>query len=154
MGRLRAAIMREKSEEEVVICPKPRRLGLVNHPSPDLPKPLRWQRSHTTEHNELSAGIEILDIFLSKSGCSDSSNLGCSPLGCSPPYFCGSPPSRVDNPLVHDVQFIHQRVSSSPSAISKPKSCVRQSLGSSPAIRIEGFDCLDRDTRCSIPAMA
>eukprot|EP01018_Ginkgo_biloba_P027136 Gb_33375 [translate_table: standard] len=147
MGRLRAAFMREKCEE--VICPKPQRLGLTNHPLADFPKTLRWHRSHTTEHSESKAGVEILDIILSKSGCGEPSN-----LGCSPPYFCGSPPSRVDNPLVHDVQFIHQRVPSSPSALSKPKSCSRPSFGHNPSVRIEGFDCLDRDTRCSIPAMA
>lgn len=148
MGRLRAALMREKSDG-AVICPKPRRLGLANLPTPEFPKPLRWHRSHNQEYSETNAGVEILDIVLSKSGCGDPLN-----LGCSPPYFCGSPPSRVENPLVHDVQFIHQRGPSSPSPLSKPKSCVRPSYGSIPAVRVEGFDCLERDTRCRIPAMA
>lgn len=151
MGRLRAVFMREKSEGEVVICPKPRRLGAVNHISQECAKPLRWHRIHNQDHSESNAGVEILDIVLSKSGCGDPAI-----LGCSPPYFCGSPPSRVDNPLVHDVQFLHQRGPTSPSPRSKPNkpnSCVR-SFGSIPAVRVEGFDCLDRDTRCRIPAMA
>lgn len=148
MGRLRAALARDNSEG-VVICPKPRRFGLVNYPTPEFPKPLRWHRSHNQEHSETNAGVEILDIVLSKSGCGDPSN-----LGCSPPYFCGSPPSRVENPLVQDVQFIHQRGPTLPSPLSKPKSCVRPSFGSIPAVRVEGFDCLDRDARCRIPAMA
>eukprot|EP01018_Ginkgo_biloba_P017438 Gb_06459 [translate_table: standard] len=148
LGRLRSAFMREKCEE-VVFCPKPRRLGLVMHPTPDLAKPMRWHRSQPPEHNESEAGVEILDIILSKSGCGDALN-----FGCSPPYFTGSPPNRADNPLVHDVQFIHQRVQPSPSTLSKPKSFGRSSFGPNAAVRVEGFDCSKRDTRCSIPALA
>lgn len=87
--------------------------------------------------------------FVLQSGCGDSLN-----FGCSPPYFNGSPPSRADNPLVHDSNFIHQRVQASPSTLSKPKSLGRSSLGPNAAVRVEGFDCSGRDTRCSVPALA
>jgi len=146
MGR--AAFMREKCEE-VVFCPKPRRVGLAINPIPELSKSTRRFRSHSPEYNESEPGVEILDIFLSRSGCGDSLN-----FGCSPPYFNGSPPSRADNPLVHDSNFIHQRVQASPSTLSKPKSFGRSSLGHNAAVRVEGFDCSGRDTRCSVPALA
>jgi len=147
--------MREKCEE-VVFCPKPRRVGLAISPIPELSKSTRRHRSHSPDY-ESEPGVEILDIFLSRSGCGDSLNFGCSPPyfnGCSPPYFNGSPPSRADNPLVHDINFIHQRVQASPSTLSKPKSFGRSSFGPNAAVRIEGFDCSGRDTRCSIPALA
>ncbi|GLJ44588.1 hypothetical protein SUGI_0937140 [Cryptomeria japonica] len=156
LGRLRAAFMREKCEE-VVFCPKPRRSGLVMHQIPEFSKQTRRHRNHPPEHNDSEAGVEILDIFLSKSGCTDALT-----FGCSPPYFNGSPPSRADNPLIHDVKFIHQsdvkflhqRVQASPSTLSKPKSFGRSSFGPNATVRVEGFDCSGRDTRCSIPALA
>ena len=37
---------------------------------------------------------------------SDGRELVCN--GCLPSCYCGSPPRRIENPLVHDVEFIHQ----------------------------------------------
>eukprot|EP00252_Welwitschia_mirabilis_P007327 TRINITY_DN18583_c0_g1_i11.p1 TRINITY_DN18583_c0_g1~~TRINITY_DN18583_c0_g1_i11.p1 ORF type:complete len:172 (-),score=24.05 TRINITY_DN18583_c0_g1_i11:452-967(-) len=148
IGRLRASLMREKCED-VVVCPKPRRAGMVLHHIPDLVKPIRRQLNFAPDCTDSEPAGEILDIFMSKSTFGDSSN-----LGCSPPYFCGSPPSRTDNPLVHDVHFIHQRGQISQSPLSKPNSFGRPSFGHKAAVRIEGFDCSGRDTRCSIPALA
>lgn len=37
---------------------------------------------------------------------SDGRELVCN--GCLPSCYCGSPPRRTENPLVHDVEFIHQ----------------------------------------------
>eukprot|EP00252_Welwitschia_mirabilis_P022209 TRINITY_DN5956_c0_g1_i1.p1 TRINITY_DN5956_c0_g1~~TRINITY_DN5956_c0_g1_i1.p1 ORF type:complete len:149 (+),score=20.64 TRINITY_DN5956_c0_g1_i1:416-862(+) len=145
MGRLQAAFLREKSE---VICPKPRRLGLLLNKSPDTANPIPCQERLVHEHDGQYAGLEIVDIVFGKNETNTLEE------GSSSPYFCGSPPSRADNPLVHDAQFIHQKVPSSPTCISKPKPCSRPSYGSIPAIRVEGFDCLDRDTRQSVPAIA
>ena len=91
-------------------------------------------------------------------------------MASSPPFFCGSPPSRVENPLIQDARFGDEKISpaavvwapSPPVPASSPVSsstrkggCVRANFGNNPAVRIEGFDCLDRDSRnCSIPALA
>ncbi|XP_058087359.1 uncharacterized protein LOC131234468 [Magnolia sinica] len=146
-----------------VVCPKPRRLGLLGHAINDPIRPLRWQLSHQTEQ----AGTELLDIILTKG--SHGSDQMSSQVASSPPYFCGSPPSRAPNPLVHDARFgdekltpissplpIPSGLSSSPSTASSRKGCVRTKFGHAPAaVRIEGFDCLDRDRRsCRISAVA
>lgn len=85
----------------------------------------------------------------------------------SPPYFCGSPPTRAANPLVQDDRFGDERFAaalstlqvpspSSPSSSARKGGCVRMKFGLKPAtVRVEGFDCLNRDRQnSSIPAMA
>lgn len=93
-------------------------------------------------------------------------------VSSSPPFFCGSPPSRVANPLIQDARFGDENFSPlsssswvvvpspsglppSPSSSARKGGCVRANFGNNPAVRVEGFDCLDRDRRnCSIPALA
>ncbi|KAA3474597.1 Autophagy-related 2 [Gossypium australe] len=146
-----------------VVCPKPRRIGvLANNPN----RPLRLHLSHQAEVSDLRAGAELLDIILKKQddfGIEQSATQ----VASSPPFFCGSPPSRVSNPLVQDAQFRDERLAafstfqiptpSSPSSSSSRKGgCVRMKFGLKPAtVRVEGFDCLNRDRRnSSIPATA
>ncbi|KAK9277395.1 hypothetical protein L1049_006938 [Liquidambar formosana] len=92
----------------------------------------------------------------------------CTQIASSPPFFSGSPPSRVANPLIQDARFRDEKLAPSsplqpmpsPPSSSARKGggggCVRASFGNKkPAVRIEGFDCLDRDRRNrSIPALA
>ncbi|KAK8993241.1 hypothetical protein V6N11_033344 [Hibiscus sabdariffa] len=145
---------------EAVVCPKPRRLGLLNTFFNDHPvRSLRWQISHQTELCDSKAGSDILDMILTKQG-------GCrvEQVASSPPFFCGSPPSRVANPLIQDARFGDEKAiaplsqpspSSPPSSSSRKGGCIRANFGNKPAVRIEGFDCLDKDRRdCSIPALA
>lgn len=90
-------------------------------------------------------------------------------IASSPPFFCGSPPSRVANPLIQDARFGDEKLnpispsivaspgqSSSPSSSSRKGGCVRANFGDKPAMRVEGFDCMKRDDRRnrSIPALA
>ncbi|OIV90926.1 hypothetical protein TanjilG_16886 [Lupinus angustifolius] len=139
--------------KDSLICPKPRRLALFN----DL--------------SSCSFGSNPLDTILTKGDCEEEQFW---PDMSSPPsYFFGSPPSRVANPLVHDARFGDVNfppfsslsrvvvpgpsgLSSSPSPSSARKGgCVRANFGNNPGVRVEGFDCLDRDRRnCSIPALA
>lgn len=141
---------------DAIICPKPRRFE--SH---------RWQLSN----QDLKAGNDLLDIIHSKGGYGLEQS--CTNVASSPPLFCGSPPSRVANPLIHDARFGEDTIptpplsqlspnpppsglsSSSPSSSARKGGCVRANFGSKPAVRIEGFDCLDRDRRnCSIPTLA
>ncbi|XP_058091538.1 uncharacterized protein LOC131237665 [Magnolia sinica] len=148
--------------KDSVVCPKPRRLGLsVNDPV----RPMRWHFSYQAELSDARAGTELLDIILTK-GPDQVPSL----VSSSPPYFSGSPPSRSANPLVHDARFGEVKLaptaspqltplglSSSPStSASARKGCARTKFGLKPAaVRVEGFDCLDRDRQNrSIPAMA
>lgn len=89
-------------------------------------------------------------------------------VASSPPYFCESPPVRAANPLIQDARFGDEKhaaivipAMSSPSGLPSPRKggggCVRMSFGLKPAaVRVEGFDCLNRDHRqnSSIPAVA
>lgn len=92
-----------------------------------------------------------------------------SPVASSPPFFCGSPPSRVANPVVHDIRFgedhpltptfsinngphpVAMHKSGTGVPMSPRKGCVRSAtkFGFQPAaVRVEGFDCLEnRDRR-------
>lgn len=122
---------------DTVICPKPRR-----------------------------AGNDIWDIIHSMGGYGLEQS--CTNVASSPPLFCGSPPSRVANPLIHDARFGEESVlpplsqlspvpppSGLSSSSPRKGGCVRANFGNKPAVRVEGFDCLDRDRRnCSIPALA
>ncbi|XWS30708.1 hypothetical protein CRYUN_Cryun23aG0011000 [Craigia yunnanensis] len=143
-----------------VVCPKPRRIGVLsNNPI----RPLRLHMSHQAELSDLKAGAELLDIILKKDDLGTEQS--ATQVASSPPYFCGSPPSRAANPLVQDAQFGDERLAAlSTLQVSSPSSppsarkggCVRMKFGLKPAtVRVEGFDCLNRDRQNSrIPAMA
>ncbi|KAJ8479486.1 hypothetical protein OPV22_023213 [Ensete ventricosum] len=131
-----------------VFCPKPRRLSpLAAVAAPVLP--FRWISSHQTDFSDSKAGTELHAIYLSKGGESS-----------SPPFFCGSPPSRAANPVVNDARFGDDRppaafvpvplIPSGP-PLSPKQGCAHAKFGLTPAaVRIEGFDCLNRDRRsCS-----
>lgn len=155
--------------KDPVVCPKPRRLGLLNHAVNDPIRPFRWHFNHQAEMCDSKAGAELLDIILTKGNYG--AEQSAAQLASSPPFFCGSPPSRATNPLIQDARFgkeklsslsplpvpIPSGLSSSPSSSARKGGCVRAKFGHKPAaVRVEGFDCrLDRDRRnCSIPAVA
>ncbi|OWM64434.1 uncharacterized protein LOC116209540 isoform X2 [Punica granatum] len=141
-----------------VVCPKPRRLGPL---SSDL---LTLQVSHRPEVCESRAGAPHLDLFLTE----EDFEVEQQPASAAA-FFSGSPPSRADNPLAQDPRFRDERINPVmalptnflPSGLPSPsssarKGCVRMKFGLKPAtVRIEGFDCLNRDGQnSSIPAFA
>ncbi|XP_060183586.1 uncharacterized protein LOC132613541 [Lycium barbarum] len=154
-------MMRSYSDKkDGVVCPKPRRISPM--------RSLRWHVSHQQDLCDSRAGADLFDIILTKGG--GSVDQSAAQVASSPPFFCGSPPSRVSNPLIQDAHFGDEKVTpvspraipipfglaSSPSSSTRKGGCVsRANFGHNPAVRIEGFDCLDRDRcNCSIPALA
>ncbi|KVI04483.1 uncharacterized protein LOC112525103 [Cynara cardunculus var. scolymus] len=138
-----------------VVCPKPRRLCLLN-PSikesviaASSPRCQHHYPIHQTEMCESKARTELLDMILTKEcyGVEKSNNL----IPSSPPFFCGSPPSRASNPVVQDAQFGNENpsplspaceTSPSPSPRKNGGSCARGKFGQKhPAVRVEGFNC-------------
>uniref|UniRef100_A0A6N2KQ55 Uncharacterized protein n=1 Tax=Salix viminalis TaxID=40686 RepID=A0A6N2KQ55_SALVM len=149
---------------ETVVCPKPRKLRLLNPSLCEQFRPLRLSANHHAEMADSKAGAELLDIILTRGGYVGEKP-GCQ-VASSPPFYCGSPPSRASNPVIQDAQFGNEKIiplfpappSPAPSSSSARKggSCVRMKFGDmAAAVRIEGFDCHTRDQRnCSISAVA
>ncbi|XVE78692.1 hypothetical protein DITRI_Ditri13aG0167700 [Diplodiscus trichospermus] len=145
----------------LVVCPRPRRIEILANNSV---RPLRLHMSHQADVSDSKAGAELLDIILKKEELGTEQS--ATQLASSPPFFCGSPPSRAANPLVQDARFGDERLAalsalqipspSSPSSSARKGGCVRMKFGLKPAaVRVEGFDCLNRDREnSSIPAMA
>ncbi|XWS29160.1 hypothetical protein CRYUN_Cryun24cG0004800 [Craigia yunnanensis] len=77
------------------LCPKTRRLGPA---IPEFLKPLRCSK-HSAEGRS-----GVLNLIADEK--IDGRESACT--GCSPSLYAGSPPGRTGNPLVRDVQFIHQ----------------------------------------------
>jgi len=134
-----------------LFCPKPRRPVA----------PLRCHQSGG--FSDAGAGVDLLDLLLSK-GEESGGLMAASP---QPPLFCGSPPRRASNPVVHDSRFgmdyppmpvplpvvaalvpvarPNPRPSVAPSMSPRGASCARARFAFQPAaVRVEGFDCLDR----------
>ncbi|KAK1416143.1 hypothetical protein QVD17_31931 [Tagetes erecta] len=148
---------------EPVVCPKPRRLNTtVNHPV----QLFRLQMCYQPEQYESKSSPELLDIIYSP-------EQSYSPVASSPPFFCGSPPSRVSNPLIQDARFGDNKIypispklmipnpnsgiqSSSPPPTSRNNGFLRSNYSNKPSVRVEGFNCLDSNNRrnCSVSALA
>ncbi|XP_062026058.1 uncharacterized protein LOC133742421 [Rosa rugosa] len=139
-----------------VVCPKPRRLSALNPSLNDsMRPPCRFFNHYQSEIEDSQAASELLDLILNKGDSGGERSM--KQLASSPPFFCGSPPSRASNPVIQDEQFGSSKVGGpfSPTA-GRNGGCVRMKSGDKPvAVRIEGFDCLSRDRRnCSIPSVA
>ncbi|XP_022133306.1 uncharacterized protein LOC111005918 [Momordica charantia] len=93
------------------LCPKPRR------PRPTIPNflvPLRCaDRIHSQSSGEGRNGI--LNIIAGK----NVEGRDCLCSNCYPSCYSGSPPRRTENPLVHDVYFLHQMELLSPFSHTK-----------------------------------
>nr|XP_043626279.1 uncharacterized protein LOC122597776 [Erigeron canadensis] len=165
---MRNAVSVSYEKGERLVCPKPRRFGVFNAPSSDAVRPLIWHMCFPpAEPYESKAGRrELLELIFEKSGDYGAQDKSCTDVASSPPFFSGSPPSRVSNPLIKDTRFRNDNVcpkisiptygmSSAYSSEEKVGS-VDGNFGSKPAVRIEGFDCLARDNQrsCSIPSKA
>ncbi|KAL6345247.1 hypothetical protein AAG906_015730 [Vitis piasezkii] len=79
-------------DNELPLCPKPRRLGSATS---EILKPLRCNK-HSQPNMDGRSGV--VSMITEKTMC----------CGCLASDYSGSPPGRTHNPLVHDVQFMHQ----------------------------------------------
>ncbi|XP_057420274.1 uncharacterized protein LOC130714389 isoform X2 [Lotus japonicus] len=86
------------------LCPKPVRL------SPAVPEFLK-----PISQPNVDEGSGVLNMITEKNA--DKRELACN--GCLPSCYSGSPPRRTENPLVHDVEFLHQVEVVSPLARTK-----------------------------------
>ncbi|XP_020596047.1 uncharacterized protein LOC110036043 [Phalaenopsis equestris] len=143
-----------------VICPRPRRLFAAAAAA----RPVRWSAVFPSEASDPKPANDAIDFLFTKQ------------TDPTPPFFCGSPPSRSVNPVVHDARF-GEAVPAGPvplapaligtgsgsgsgsgsSSASSRSGCTRVRYGlMAAAVRVEGFDCLDRESSRSrgIPAFA
>jgi len=138
------------SVSDGVVCPKPRRLGLLNPSIEENIRPSIWLSNRQAEVFDSRAGTDLLDMILSKG------SYGAEKANTSP-FFSGSPPSRASNPVILDARFGSDKLTvaaeASPSASARKQGgCVRANFGHKPAaVRIEGFNCRGN---CSISAVA
>ncbi|CBI28368.3 unnamed protein product, partial [Vitis vinifera] len=85
-------------DNELPLCPKPRRLGSATS---EILKPLRCNKHSQPNMDGRSGVVSMITekaYVLVQTVC----------CGCLASDYSGSPPGRTHNPLVHDVQFMHQ----------------------------------------------
>ncbi|KAM7279053.1 hypothetical protein ACFE04_006187 [Oxalis oulophora] len=144
-----------EQKKDTLVCPMPHRLASIAN---GTNRTLRWQISHQAQLSDSTAWAELHDIFRNKEGYG--LERSASQVASSPPFY-GSPPSRAANPLVQDARFKDEKNTPStfpisPSNLRSPSSssckggCARRTFGLKPAaVRVEGFDCLNRDNQTS-----
>ncbi|MCO5604735.1 hypothetical protein L7F22_058905 [Adiantum nelumboides] len=122
-------------------------------PSPS--RQIRRLRPTTSLPPEREAGVEILEILLSKASSESLTS-----------HYIGSPPHRAGNPLIRDAHFCQKRASPSPSAIPRNSSslyrgniCAKNSpsstsRGAKAFTRVEGFITSNGESHQGIPSFA
>nr|CAD1822867.1 unnamed protein product [Ananas comosus var. bracteatus] len=138
---MRGPLAGSDRKNNAVHCPKPRRFGPVHAPDPVRPIRLLHTKYQPEIYDSKPGGVELFDVFMGDEQ---------GHVASSPPFFCGSPPSRASNPLVHDPRFgeleppVHHLPAQTGSK-SRSGCGARVKSGFEPAVvRVEGFDCLDR----------
>ncbi|KAF6143611.1 hypothetical protein GIB67_012410 [Kingdonia uniflora] len=129
-----------------VICPAPRRAARDPYIIDNLNR-LFCKPKNNFSTCKGNKHLDTLSLILSKDNEEDDLDSNINQMG----FFCGSPPVRTNNPLIHDVQFVQQTSThaSSPlgsshggkSRVERSSFCGASSLGGKPLVRIEGFSC-------------
>lgn len=128
LEEVKSTVSLTSDKKAALVCPKPRRLDSV--------RSFLWHFSnHHQQGSDTGAVADTLeDIILTKGGAHQ--------VEASPPFFCGSPPSRVSNPVVMDVKFGQETPPELSSPSGRKGGWARSNFGNKPSVRIEGFDCL------------
>ncbi|KAL8168394.1 hypothetical protein V2J09_009893 [Rumex salicifolius] len=92
------------------VCPKPRRP--VFH-VPEVLRPLRCSK-HRNSCSPNDMTHYLIDSRVNNSGHNRNDDQAATCTGCSTPYYAGSPPSRTNNPLIYDEEFVNQMEMLSP----------------------------------------
>ncbi|OVA09715.1 hypothetical protein BVC80_9101g253 [Macleaya cordata] len=144
-----------------VICPEPRRVVRTPYTVDSLERLCCTLKGDPPTPRKVPS-LDIWSIFLSKDGPDNELDANNSQMG----LFCGSPPVRADNPLIHDVQFVRQASTlaspfgnshgamGSSARVERAPSCGNSSFGGKPLVRIEGFSCGSSKSHCIVPALA
>lgn len=146
------------------ICPQPHRVVklpyFIENVSRFSPEP-----KSILPKNRDKTGFEIIGVLLNKEDIEVDVDVdGGNEIG----YFCGSPPVRSHNPVIHDAQFTKQMnpitcfpLASNSPGLSNPSSRVERgsptcspTISGSPKIRVEGFTCGKSDPLCVVPTLA
>ncbi|KAH1206231.1 hypothetical protein GmHk_16G046748 [Glycine max] len=98
--------MERKKVGSQPLCPKPRKLSPSIH---EFLKPIKCTKHSQPNINDESG---VLNMITEKNA--EAREFQCN--GCLPCCYSGSPPRRTENPLVHDVEFLHQVEVASPLA--------------------------------------
>ncbi|KAL2576913.1 hypothetical protein AAZX31_16G109700 [Glycine max] len=101
--------MERKKVGSQPLCPKPRKLSPSIH---EFLKPIKCTKHSQPNINDESG---VLNMITEKNA--EAREFQCN--GCLPCCYSGSPPRRTENPLVHDVEFLHQVEVASPLARTK-----------------------------------
>ncbi|XP_077227060.1 uncharacterized protein LOC143860357 [Tasmannia lanceolata] len=144
---------------EVIICPAPRRVDRAPCIVDNLNRFYSKPRCNLPMFHKGDSGFDFMDIFLNKDDFEDDVD-SSNQMG----FFCGSPPVRTNNPLVHDVQFVRQSSpfpsplgashgGKSSSRVERAPFCVVSPRGK-PVVRIEGFSSGSPESRCIVSAFA
>ncbi|KAG0491006.1 hypothetical protein HPP92_007869 [Vanilla planifolia] len=138
-----------------LLFPKPRKLYQAS-----AMRSLRFISDTHVDSLDPNPGIDLLDMLFSKEAggpVEQEDQLS--------EFFCGSPPVRSDNPVAHDARFgeadplgplpvAPAEIGSGFTATGR-SGCTRVRYGLLPAaVRVEGFDYLDRDRIRKIQAAA
>ncbi|KAI3878714.1 hypothetical protein MKX03_007176 [Papaver bracteatum] len=145
-----------------VLCPQPRRAIRTPYTVDSLERLCCTLRGESPTPRK-DPSLDFLSLFFSKDRLEDDLDTdNSSQIG----FFCGSPPVRAGNPLVHDVQFVRQTSTlSSPLGNSfgakgssaradRAPSCGKSSFSGKPVVRVEGFSCGGSKSNCVVSARA
>ncbi|GJN36421.1 hypothetical protein PR202_gb25280 [Eleusine coracana subsp. coracana] len=136
----------------LVICPQPRRPSRAPFIFESINRAGSPKTNGVLPVCRGDSASDVLDLILNKNDPDADTDWSGQAA-----FFCGSPPVRTNNPVVHDPMFGEETPSFSPLGSSFGKKLAgRLEVGSpscgvsSPKVRIEGFACGNKESHCAV----